>query len=455
MYQERVMSRYMLEASAITDVGKIREHNEDNFFFYGQINETVNAHMELQKQKKLEEPQLFGVFDGMGGERYGEEASFLMADTCRQFPLHPGFLEKDADALCQIGNERVIQAMKERSARMGTTASMLLFDEEVTACNVGDSPIYLFRDGQLYPFYQEHTEKSLYESLNLGYLLEKKKKYRLTQNIGMSGEDMSLLPYVESKEIQDGDLFLICSDGLTDMVSEEQIVQCLESYDSLKIDGNQSVTCSFADCGQRLLRMALEAGGRDNITMVLIRVIMNAVLSSDKKEKMSSDKIDINEATAFQKAGTGKIQQAVSEEVCEIEPEHKISSNACQEEFWSGSMSKAGSMAGKSKTDLQQGTQTQAEKSADGCHKKLRGNFLKGHAGENFLKEKLEDTKDNLQEMVTENAMGNRLRSKLEENVENLKNVTREDKMVQYLKAKFDESAEYGRMIRNKKKDGE
>ena len=425
------MNRYMLEASVITDVGKIREHNEDNFFFYGQINETVNAHMELQKQKKLEEPQLFGVFDGMGGERYGEEASFLMADTCRQFPLHPGFLEKDADALCQIGNERVIQAMKERSARMGTTASMLLFDKEVTACNVGDSPIYLFRDGQLYPFYQEHTEKSLYESLNLGYLLEKKKKYRLTQNIGMSGEDMSLLPYVGSKEIQDGDLFLICSDGLTDMVSEAQIVQCLGEYDFLNLDGNQSATCSLADCGQRLLRMALEAGGRDNITMVLIRVIMDADSSFMKKEKTSCDKIDTDEKTLFSNVDVGKTQQAVSEEVCEMKPGSEISSNACPEEFWSGSMSKSGSMVSESRTDLHQGTQTQAEKSADGCHKKLRGNFLKGHAGENFLKDKLE------------------------ENVENLKNVAREDKMVQYLKAKFDESAEYGRMIRNKKKDGE
>ena len=103
---------------------------------------------------------------------------------------------------------------------------------------------------------------------------------------------MSLLPYVESAKLQDRDLFLICSDGLTDMVSEEKIAQCLRSYDFLNMEENQPLVCNLMECSQQLVQMALEAGGRDNITMILIRVIMDAVPDSVKKENAACDKID-------------------------------------------------------------------------------------------------------------------------------------------------------------------
>lgn len=253
-----ITKKYKLNACIVTDTGRIREKNEDNFIFDGQINEQMESHIALQREIYVGQPVLFGVFDGMGGEAYGEHASFLMADTCRRYQLHANYPEEDAKALCCIGNERVIQEEEQRKASMGTTASMLFFGKDVLACNVGDSPIFLLRKGHLYPIYEEHTERSLYKQLNLGDVLNKKKKYRLLQNIGMEGKDITIQPYLRSIEWQDKDIFLICSDGLTDMVDEEEILNCLERCKE--------------NSASELLGMALQAGGRDNITVACIQI---------------------------------------------------------------------------------------------------------------------------------------------------------------------------------------
>lgn len=413
------MNRYILESCVMTDVGKVREHNEDNFFFYGQINDDVNAHIESQRTEEWKHPVLFGVFDGMGGESYGEKASFLMADICRQYELHKNYLEEDAKALCHIGNERVTHEADERAARMGSTASMLIFGEDVIACNVGDSPIFLYREGKLCPIYQEHTEKTLYESLNLGHLLEKKKKYRLTQNLGMSGEDMSLQPYTEHIDLQDGDLFLICSDGLTDMVSEETIAEYLGNlsgmrkhteYQSDEICLGQTDVCAdnvssektYAEyqvekAGKELVDLALEAGGRDNVTLVLIRVSADQDVS--KKEIFATDKIktDAEADEDYVSAGFTKSNM----------------DNPLSDDVISGSI--------------------HAEKSADGCHKKKKGQrgLFSG-----------------LQEATT-------LKNRLDGNMETLRKVAMEDGLVKHLRSKREETTEIHHDIRNGKTDGD
>ena len=135
---------------------------------------------------------------------------------------------------------------------------MLIFDEKVVVCNVGDSPIYLYRDGVLQSIYEEQTERKLYEELGLQEILKKKKKYCLTQHIGMQGEGLQILPYLEELEVQDQDVFLICSDGLTDMVDEAVIKETLSTID--------------AESARKLVSHAIENGGRDNVTVILIQV---------------------------------------------------------------------------------------------------------------------------------------------------------------------------------------
>ena len=253
--QENVSKRkYKIDACVATDAGRIRAQNEDNFIFAGQMNETGASRLEFWRELEMTQPVVFGIFDGMGGEAYGERASFLMADTCQQYRLHAGYLKEDAKALCCIGNERVCREEEQRKASMGTTASMIIFHENALICNVGDSPIFLYRGRMLYPIYEEHTERRLYEQLHMGEVLNKNQKYRLLQNIGMTEDDLVIQPYIDTVELQDKDIFLICSDGLTDMLGEAEIKNCLNSY------GKQ--------CASELVRLALEAGGRDNITVI-------------------------------------------------------------------------------------------------------------------------------------------------------------------------------------------
>ena len=249
---------YYLESYLVSDVGKIRKKNEDNYIFHGRYNEKSEDHMECENHICITEPVLYGVFDGMGGEAFGEVASSLMAGTCQKYLPRIGHLKEDAMALCQAGNELVVKEEKQRGLSMGSTASMLFFDETVVACNVGDSPIYLYRDGVLRAIYEEQTEKKIYEEMGLHEILKKKKKYSLTQHIGMQEEGLQILPYLEEIEVQDQDVFLICSDGLTDMVDEAVIKETLSAIDE--------------ESARKLINHALENGGHDNVTVILIQV---------------------------------------------------------------------------------------------------------------------------------------------------------------------------------------
>ena len=247
---------YILESYVMTNAGKVRSKNEDNFYFYHHINDNVENELFFSHKSALDSPCLFGVFDGMGGEHCGERASYLMADICKKYTLHKDFLIDDLKAICHIANEKVCQEIMLLRKRMGTTASMLIFDKNVYICNVGDSPIFLFREHKLTSLYEEHTEKQFYKKIHGN--VSTKKKYRLTQNIGVFNDEVTIKPYIHQMEIKNRDIFLICSDGLTDMMNMKDISQCLDNW-------NQETM-------NTLMKKALDAGGRDNITIILVKV---------------------------------------------------------------------------------------------------------------------------------------------------------------------------------------
>ncbi len=252
---------YFLDCYVITHMGKVREKNEDNFYFFHHVlkeNETFK-----NEGAYTDHPLLFGVFDGMGGLSYGEQASFICADVCCHYDLHEQFLKDDMIAICHIANAQVNIKKRRLMTEMGSTASMLtFFRNDVFLCNIGDSPIFLMRSHHLRRISKEHTEKDLYEKLYGPY--HQKTKFRLTQNIGLSDADMHIQPYTDQIKLQDGDIYLISSDGLTDMVNEEDIEKELDCFD------NQTI--------HRLLKRALDRGGNDNITIILMKVSREEVL---------------------------------------------------------------------------------------------------------------------------------------------------------------------------------
>lgn len=267
-----------IQASVMSHPGSCRRENEDNFCFNGKILKSNATRRPIRLKEKRNVPVLMGVFDGMGGLKAGERASFLAAQTaCEALKRvkEVKAFDKWQIEICKKANELVCNEMKEiYKQRIGTTASMLCFrDSQYHLCNLGDSPIFLFRDGNLQPIFQEHTERAnqaLIRGTEAGIV---QKKYKLTQHIGIFEEEMEIEPFVCSGEVCDGDRFLIVSDGLTDMVEEAQIRAVLQENKS------------DADAVEQLLNKALANGGKDNITIICIDIEADAEKSIRLREK--------------------------------------------------------------------------------------------------------------------------------------------------------------------------
>ncbi|HEX3977172.1 MAG TPA: Stp1/IreP family PP2C-type Ser/Thr phosphatase [Solirubrobacteraceae bacterium] len=225
-----------------TDTGRQRRDNEDNAF--------VRA-------------PLFVVADGMGGAQAGEVASKLAVEEFHEALPDEGSAEERLTNRIRAANRRIydLSRTEHEHAGMGTTlTAAYLDDDHLAVAHVGDSRAYIFRDGELTRLTQDH---SLVEELvRQGKLTEEQaaehpQRSIITRALGIEG-DVEVDTW--SYSMRAGDVVLLCSDGLTSMIGEDRIAQILSGETSL--DG-------VAD---QLIGAANEAGGRDNITVVLFRL---------------------------------------------------------------------------------------------------------------------------------------------------------------------------------------
>lgn len=242
-----------------TNVGKVRQANEDSF---------------LVDQER----NLYVVADGMGGHQGGgyasqqaiagikEEIGKLESaqDSTQPVNDHLGRTPVQTRLLhaLQKTNERIFKkAMEESSLRgMGTTVTALQFDPTVAnIAHVGDSRLYLLRDGHLFQLTRDHSW--VQEQVDAGILTETEAKIHPLKNI--ITRSMGHEPEVEvdlfKETYQSGDQFLICSDGLTNMVEDNTIREVMSS---------RPPPASLDE----LIRLALESGGLDNVTAVIVKV---------------------------------------------------------------------------------------------------------------------------------------------------------------------------------------
>jgi len=253
--------KQIIEAAIRCEIGKVRTNNEDNFYFDGKTLKKVNKGMPKTKHKVFSSDDVFfGVFDGMGGEACGEVASYMAASEVKAFHAQARkaglTTEELLHAMCLRMNDAVCRQTVELSGgRMGSTAVSVLFEQDsVYVCNLGDSRAFRLRGGELVQLSEDHTDEKI--NLSLGI----KRKPRLTQHLGIFPDEMILEPFVEKLELQAGDRYLLCSDGLTDMLTNEEICGImLEQKDLTK-------------CVDTLMDAALERGGRDNTTIIVCQV---------------------------------------------------------------------------------------------------------------------------------------------------------------------------------------
>jgi protein phosphatase len=218
---------------------------------------------EVNEDACLEQPEhgLWAVADGMGGHALGEFASRLAIRSLVDVPA-PASLERRvaaAEQRLQSANRRLrAEAARRDVPIIGTTIAVLLAAERQCACLwAGDSRIYLYRDGGLKLLTRDHSQLEAALSLrrpNSDDTLHRPPANLITRALGGADE---LELDVNTVEVFDGDVFLLCSDGLSNEVSESAIEQAL-------LPGN----CRHAS--EALLELALERGGHDNITAVVV-----------------------------------------------------------------------------------------------------------------------------------------------------------------------------------------
>ena len=224
-----------------SDVGRQRQGNEDNFF--------VRA-------------PLFVVADGMGGAQAGEVASEIAVRSFDE-ELPNGSRAEALVNIIEQANKRIHERARSDDSLHGmgtTTTAAYVDDDEVVIAHVGDSRAYLLRDGDLIRLTKDHSLVG--ELVARGKLTEEQAEQHpqrsvITRALGPEADvqvDIDIFP------ARAGDLFLLCSDGLTSMVHEPKLRPLFEESDSLET------------LGKRLIDAANAAGGRDNITVILFRL---------------------------------------------------------------------------------------------------------------------------------------------------------------------------------------
>ena len=248
----------LYEFSALSDPGLLRDNNEDAVTFDADTRLAVLA-------------------DGMGGYNAGEIASnmtttFIKTELVRwltEVGKRAGAKEvKRAMEICVDNANRAVfnsANSNPQYAGMGTTLVLAVFQEaRVIVGHVGDSRCYLFRGGELYQITRDHS--LLQEQLDAGLITPEEAAVSLNKNLVTRalGVEESVALEAHEHPLESNDLYLLCSDGLTDMVTDSQIAKILAVQESLDLKAT------------RLVETANANGGRDNISVLLIQTSNNS-----------------------------------------------------------------------------------------------------------------------------------------------------------------------------------
>jgi PPM family protein phosphatase len=229
--------------AALSHPGRRRRHNEDSYVL---------------------EPPLFAVADGMGGAKAGEVASGLAADAVQESSGDGATGEARVAALIEEANRRVFRRANEdrEASGMGTTMTVALVeDERVAIGHVGDSRAYLYRGGRLEQLTDDHSLVA--ELVRSGKLTPEEAEAHPQRSVitRALGTDSEVDVDTFAVRAEPGDLFLLCSDGLTAMVDDDTIVEAIEQH-----------RANLAEAAKALVNAANRGGGEDNITVVFFEL---------------------------------------------------------------------------------------------------------------------------------------------------------------------------------------
>jgi len=261
----------VIEIATATHSGMVRSHNEDSIAADAAAGLAVLA-------------------DGMGGYNAGEVASgiavaMISAEIRKALAGIDGALDV-ATAERLIGehavraNRAIFQAAQNQSqyAGMGTTLVVALWhDNSLVVGHIGDSRLYRFRDGKLEQMTRDHS--LLQEQIDSGLITREQARHSQNKNLVTRavGIDPEVEAEVHSYPVEAGDIYLLCSDGLNDMVADEDMQSTLSSLQA-----------NLPLAAQQLVQQANDNGGRDNVSVILVRVLKSFPARSGFVDRMKS-----------------------------------------------------------------------------------------------------------------------------------------------------------------------
>lgn len=255
-----------VRAAVVSHIGCIRKNNEDNFFANGDLMEdkevNAGAVVTLDCQQAN---HLFAVCDGMGGLNGGEYASSIGVHSVKKLygQLRRKILVEKLRDFCVETSQQVYEdAQRRKIDKEGTTLAMLLIQGRIaTSVNVGDSRVYILRLGKLIQVSHDHT--MVYNQMLNGHLTrEEMRKHPhgnvINQYLGMPKSSIQAdYMYYRDFMLCNGDRFIICTDGVSDLLSDQQMEDIINS------------SSEPMDVAKALVMSALEMGGKDNATCIV------------------------------------------------------------------------------------------------------------------------------------------------------------------------------------------
>jgi len=249
----------VIEMATCSDPGQVRTNNEDSVLANPQLGLAVLA-------------------DGMGGYNAGEVASsmataVLGCELEHAFEIHPPH-QLSGDGRTWANAALIDRVAKTNAAiyhaaisntkynGMGTTLVMVqFFDNRMAVAHIGDSRLYRLRDGELSQVTHDHS--LLQEQIDSGLITPEQARFSQNKNLvtRAMGVDADVDTELAEHAVLPGDIYLLCSDGLNDMVEDEEIALTLSS-----------LSANLPLCAQQLVDMANDSGGRDNVSVILVKI---------------------------------------------------------------------------------------------------------------------------------------------------------------------------------------
>lgn len=241
--------------SVISDVGCARDNNEDNFVAMKFINICFQTH--LKQSFIVKDPiQFYGIFDGMGGQSDGELAALKAAESFRAACYHlasNAHFEKEFYNIQHQLNRAVCSIAQQSKTRLGTTSTTLSINQDVGyISHLGDSRCYLWRSHHLNQLTKDHVQ--VRPSSGEG------QKGKLTQYLGIFESELTIEPHQLILPLNDSDVFILCSDGVSDLVSVEDFEKILST-----LTEPQAIA-------EEVIHRCLAKKAKDNCTVIVLRI---------------------------------------------------------------------------------------------------------------------------------------------------------------------------------------